>query len=848
MKLYPFLILVFAFFLGQNPAFAQPSKIGGGIDYAKPADYKIAGITVLGAEFTDVQTIKLFAGLQEGDEITVPGEDVSKAIKNLWRQQLFSEVEVYAAEIRGEDIFLVISVKEMPRLSKYGIRGVRKTEKENIKEEVGIIRGMIVNENLITTTKNRVIAYYIDKGFYNAEVDVTTEVDPNYDNSVSLIITINKKERVKIDEITISGADQLKEKQLRRAFKNTKEKRWWRVFKSSKFIEEEYEEDKKRLLAKYNAEGYRNATIEEDSVRRVGEKSVAIGLKVNEGNKFYFRSITFSGNKKYRTGQLDSVLKINRGDVYNVEVLESRLYQNPKGLDISSLYQDDGYLNFQAIPVEVMVENDSIDIEIRILEGKQYRIGNITVIGNTKTNDHVVYREIRTRPGDLFSRTDIIRTQRELANLGYFNPEAFQIIPTQNQAEGTVDIEYIVEEKPSDQIELSGGWGGGRVVGTLGVSFTNFSLRNMFKKGAWRPVPTGDGQRLSIRAQSNGAFFQSYNLSFTEPWLGGKKPNSLSVAVWHSVQSNGQRKKIDGELNPLRQALKITGASVGLGQRWQKPDDWFLMYLGLSYQHFDLNNFNSFFSFANGNSNNLAAEWSLQRNSVSDPIFPTWGSNIKLSVKATLPYSSIFYRDKDFTDVENITEQEKFKWVEYHKWKFTAKWYTALTNSTEENPRKLVLHTNVGLGFLGFYNRDIGLSPFERFYLGGVFLSGFVLDGREIVNLRGYDDLSLTFPNQNTGSPVIAKYGAELRYPLSTNPNATIYALTFAEAGNTWGNIGDFNPFELNRSAGVGLRIFLPMFGLLGLDYGWRFDDIPQAPQMAKGQFHFSIGMNLGEL
>jgi outer membrane protein insertion porin family len=517
---------------------------------------------------------------------------------------------------------------------------------------------------------------------------------------------------------------------------------------------------------------------------------------------------------------------------------------DPKGMDLSSLYQDDGYLTFRAMPIEQKVDNDTIDIEIRMMEGQQFRIGKILVEGNTKTNDHVIYREIRTRPGDLFSRTDIIRTQRELSQLNYFNPEAFGINPIQHPEDGTVDIEYQVEEKPSDQIELSGGWGGGRVVGSLGLSFTNFSARNMFKRDAWRPIPTGDGQRLSIRAQSNGLYFQSYNMSFTESWLGGKKPNSLSVAVWKSIQSNGQPKQIDGEINELRNSLEVIGAQVGLGQRWKKPDDWFLMRANLSYQNFNLDNYGSFFSFSNGRSNNLSAQFTLGRNSISDPIFPTWGSNVEVSVKATLPYS--MFRPDDY--YENMSIEEQYKWVEYHKWKFKAEWYTPLSRSGGENPRTLVLKMAAGVGVIGQYNRAVPLSPFERFYLGGVFLSGYTLDGREILNLRGYDDLSLTSPNPQTGAPVVAKYTAELRYPLSTNPSATIYTLAFLEGGQTWEDARAFNPFQVYRSVGVGLRIFLPMFGLLGLDYGWRMDDVEAVPTMSRGQFHFSMGMNMGEL
>ena len=479
-----------------------------------------------------------------------------------------------------------------------------------------------------------------------------------------------------------------------------------------------------------------------------------------------------------------------------------------------------------------------------MMEGQQFRNGRIIVKGNVKTNDHVIYREIRTRPGELFSRTDVIRTQRELAQLNYFYPEAFVVNPIQNPTEGTVDIEYTVEEKPSDQIEISGGFGGGRVVGSMSLSFTNFSAKRIFEPGAWRPIPTGDGQRLSIIARSNGLFFQNINLGFTEPWLGGKKPNSLSARIWKTVQSNGQPKKIDGEPNPDRQSFNIIGAEVRLGQRLRKPDDWFVLSTLISYQHFDLNDYGQFFSFNNGQSNNLAGELTISRNSISDPIFPTWGSNVEVNVRATIPYS-LFREDGFYND---ITDAERYRWLEYHKWKVKAEWYTPLTSTAGENPKSLVLRLAAGVGIIGQYNREVGLSPFERFYMGGVFLSGFVMDGREILNLRGYDDLSLTEPSQQTGAPVAAKYTAELRYPISTNPNATIYMLGFLEAGKTWEDSRAFNPFEVYKSTGVGLRIFLPMFGLLGLDYGWRMDPVDAFPGMARGQFHFSMGMGMGEL
>jgi outer membrane protein insertion porin family len=780
-----------------------------------------------------VQAIKLFSGLQVGDEIQVPGDRISKAIKNLWDQRLFADISIRAAEIRGKDIFLLIELKEMPRLGGFSFKGVSKSGADNLRDEIKLVRGVVVNDNLITTTKNAIRQYYIGKGFYNADIEIETRDASALDNHVDIIIKVDKKSRVRIEEIDFEGVEKVKERKLQKAMKDTKEKAFWRVFNPSRFKPKKYKKDKDKIIAFYNSQGYRNAKILEDSVYWVDGGNLGIDIKIHEGDKFYFRDISFIGNTKYSSDTLKQLLGIESGDVYNSEDLNQRLFMNPQGLDISSLYMDQGYLTFQAIPVETMIENDSIDLEIRIQEGKQFRVGEVTVVGNTKTNDHVIYREIRTKPGDLFSRTDIIRTQRELNNLGYFNPEAFNVTPMQNPEDGTVDIEYVVEEKPSDQIQLSGGFGAGRIVGTLGISFTNFSMRNIFNKEAWRPLPTGDGQKLSLNAVSNGRFYQSYSLSFTEPWVGGKKPNSLSASLSHSVQN------LPSQSVELSRSVKITGGSIGYGKRLQWPDDYFILQITGSYQHFDLNNFSSVFSFSNGTSNNLATQFTIQRNSVNEPIFPTRGSTIKFTTKLTPPYS-LFDGKDDYT---GLSEQERFEWVEYHKWKFKADWYTSLT--PEKKERQLVLNTSVGFGFLGYYNEQLGLSPFERFYLGGVFLSGFILDGREIINLRGYDDLSLS---PSTGAPFIAKYSAELRYPISTNPQATIYTLAFLEAGQTWTDFENYDPFNLKRSGGVGLRIFLPMFGLLGLDYGWRFDDVPALPDMQRGILHFSIGMNIGEL
>ncbi|MFM7722885.1 MAG: outer membrane protein assembly factor BamA [Bacteroidota bacterium] len=847
MKFIHFCIVICALFLMNQQGFAQIELGNTNVDYAEPRKMKIAGITVLGAEFTDPQAIKLFAGLQVGQELMIPGDEIADAVRKLWTNQLFSDIDIRLAEARGDDAYLVIVVKEMPRLGVFRFDGIKKSEADNLREKMKIRTGNVANENLKATAINVIREYYLEKGFYNAQVSIKEKPYDNLPNSVELTFDIERGNRIKIEEIEWVGVSQFKTAKLNWAMKNTKSVAWWRVFKSSKFIDEEYEEDKVAIVNKYNKEGFRNMRILKDSVYRISPERLKVRIEVEEGNKFYFRNISFIGNTKYRSSSLDSVLNIKKGDVFNMEVLQTRINMNQNGRDIASLYSDDGYLNFYAYPVESLVPPDSIDIEIRMGEGKQYRLGTVSVSGNDKTNDHVIYREIRTLPGDLFNRSDLMRTQRELNALGYFDPEGFDVRTNPRPDEGLVDLEYVVAEKPSDQIELSGGWGGGRVVGTLGLSFNNFSMRNFFKKEAWSPLPTGDGQRLSIRAMSNGTFFQSYSLSFVEPWLGGKKPNSLMVSVTHTVQSNGQKKYInDDELNPARQSLQVTGASVIFGQRLQKPDDWFSVQTGISYQHFNLSNYASFFSFKDGYSNNLAANFTLARTSISDNIYPTWGSQITLTTKCTLPYTFIGekFMGKSY-DYESMSQQDKVDWLEYYKMKFTAKWYTPLN---KHKTNKLVLHTHVGFGFLGTYNKKLGSSPFERFYLGGVYLSGFMLDGREIVNLRGYDDLSLTMPSDRVGAPVISKYGAELRYPISLNPQATIFALAFAEAGRTWTDFTDYNPFNLYKSAGAGLRIFLPMFGLLGFDYGWRLDDVPNYPNMARGQFHFSIGMNMGEL
>ena len=820
------------------------------MDPAVPLEYEIGGITVSGTKSTDPNAVKLFTGLQVGDKITVPGERISKAIENLWEQKLFSDISIEAAEIRGRTIFLHIIVTEKPRLSRFKFEGVSKSEGDKLRDEIQLVRGQQVNDAVLANTRSMIRKFFVDKGFQKATVTIIQREDTAKtapENSDLLIIDVDKGPKVKIRDVTFEGNENIKDGRLRRAMKKTKRKRWYNLFGGSKFISTEYKADKNAVLDLYNEKGFRNASIVKDTMYYVNDGRVRIDITVDEGNKFHWRNVHITGNTKHDTDTLLGILNIKKGDVYNKKLLDSRLYMNPSGRDISSLYMDDGYLSFYPDPVELLVEGDSIDLDLRIREGRQFRIRSILIKGNSKTNEHVIRREIRTKPGQLFNRSDVMRTQRELSTLGYFNPETLGVNPIQDPRTGTVDLEYTVEEKPSDRLELSGGWGAGRVVLSLGVSFTNFSLRNTFKKGAWTPLPAGDGQTLNLRAQTNGRFFQSYSMSFVEPWLGGRKPNSLSFSGYFSRQSNGETKYINGSdgriRNPNLQQLDIWGATLGLGKRLTWPDDYFILRQNLSYQNYELRNFSSggvVFDFVNGNSNVLAYQFQVSRNSVDQPFFARTGSDISFSVKATPPFSLWFPGGRDF---RTLPPEQRYQWAEFHKWKFTTQWFNMLTRS--KSGHNLVLMARAGFGFLGRYNDAVGNSPFERFYLGGAALTGFQLDGREVVGLRGYDDFSLS---PNTGNFVVAKYTTELRFPVSLNPSATIYTLAFAQAGNTWGSFDTFDPFKLYRSAGVGLRLFLPMFGPMGLDYGWRLDDVPGQPNMARSQFHFTIGIDLGEL
>jgi outer membrane protein insertion porin family len=842
-----------------------PNPIGGEftIDYQNPKQYEIGPIKIEGADNFDHNSIKLIAGLRTGDRIMIPGEKFSKAIKNLWKEELFSDAEILIDKEINGIVYLTIKLAPRPKLSRYKFKGVNKREADKVREEISLYTGKTITENLVFVTENKIKGYFRDKGYYSVNVHISRQKDTLINNSEIFTIDIQKKQKIKIKSLTIEGNQSIPTWKLRMAMKDTKEKQFWRFFKRSKFTTVAYDRDKQALLDKFNSIGLRDAAIVFDTVYNLNDKNLIINIKINEGQKYYFGDVQWIGNTKFRSSYLDTVLGIKRGDVYDKILLDKRLKMSEDGRDISSLYMDRGYLFFQINAVETNVTDNYINYQMRIIEGKEARIKRIIIKGNTKTNDYVIRREIRTRPGDLFSRNDIIRTQRELSQLGYFNEQGFQINPIPNPADGTVDIEYTVEEKSSDQIELSGGYGGrglngmsnvngsmgggSGLIGTIGLTFNNFSTKNFLKKESWSPLPGGDGQRLSIRGQTNGKFYQGYNFSFTEPWLGGKKPNSLTYWMNHTaISSNGLFRS-----NPNFSGVSITGMGLGLGRRKKFPDDYFSAYYELAYQYYDVANYGIFQNFPTGYANDISLKYVLQRNSISAPIYPQSGSNITFTAKSSIPYSA-FEPGKDFS---TVSQQEKMKYLEYYKIKLTGEWLNPLTAD-----KKLVLRTRFGFAFLGAFNSSKGLTPFERYSLGGSGLSGISqMGGREIIALRGYEDNQVS---SSTGDPIIAKYTVELRYPISLNPQATFYVLGFAEGGNCFPSFKQFNPLNVKRSAGVGLRVFLPMFGMLGLDYGWGFDKLDTwSSGYANGNINnsidrkgyypkmtFSIGMNLGEL
>jgi outer membrane protein insertion porin family len=833
----------------------------------------VKDIKVTGVKYLDKEILANLSGLRRGQTIEIPGEEITKAIENLWSQKLFSDVKIYAEEMGLDSVVLNIHLQELPRLSKFEITGLRKGEEKEIREKLKLQAGNQVTENVINDIRQTIKDFFYDKKYLNAEVEVTKVDDTTALNRVKLLVDVDKNEKVKIKDIVFKGNTVFSDGQLRRAMEHTHKKNW-NIFQGSKFIREKYEEDKDLVLEEYKKKGYRDAEIVDDTVYAVSEDRIMIKIELQEGKQYFFRDINWTGNTKYSSNILTQALKIEQGDPFDMSLLYDRINIDQDA--VGNLYLDNGYLFFNANPVVTQIDNDSIDVEIRLHEGKQARLNQVIVQGNTKTNEHVIRRELRTQPGDLFSKTAIQRSQRELAQLGFFDPEQFGIEPINiNQSRGEVDLEYSVVEKANDQLEISGGWGAGMLVGTIGVRFNNFSARRLFDKEAWRPIPTGDGQSLAIRARTNGRYYQNYSFTFVEPWLGGKKPNQFSISVYHSIQNNA-----NFFLKSTDESFKITGASVGLQRRLKWPDDYFLLSNSLSFKRYTLENwFEGYFIIADGVANNLSVSTTLARNSVDQPIYPRRGSNFSLSLELTPPYS-LFKEDQfwalttseknsiqknvsqNFVSDEGVsyenlpeseqqaalnnaytkaTQRDRYRWIEYHKWMFKGQWYMSLIGD-------LVLAANSEFGYLGYYSQDWGYSPFGTFDVGGSGITGYNLYGRENIALRGYEDFSLTpviedaQGNRKKVGHIYEKVNIEIRYPITLKQQARVYALAFIEAGNAWRTFEEFDPFYLKRSAGVGIRAFLPMFGLLGIDWGYGFDEVPGNQGANGSQFHFVIG------
>ncbi|HVI45099.1 MAG TPA: POTRA domain-containing protein [Chitinophaga sp.] len=876
------------------------SPVVSPLSMGAPQQYEIAEITVVGTQYLDKSLLLSLSGLSVGDKVVYPGGDqFTKAIQSLWSQRLFADVTIYVTKIDGNKIWLEIGLIEMPRMSGFVFRGIKKSEADDITTKAGLRKGSVATQAVKQNVIGVVHKFYADKGFGNATVKIDERKDTGLVNSVFLIFNVSKGNKVRIDDINIVGNYSIADSKLKKRMKGTKERtrltlhpsnehvyvdslaqpdEFWKtygflqptraldkldpyfrfkLFSSAKFNETKYIEDKGKVIGYYNSKGFRDALITRDTTYKSSNQNLNIDMQISEGKKYYFGDITWKGNTRYSDSVLTRLLGIKKGDVYNLELLEKRLgkQMSPEGGDISGYYMDYGYLFFQIDPVEIGIRGDTIDYEIRLREGPQATIKEVRIAGNEKTNEHVIRRELRTIPGEKFSRQDLIRSNREIANLGFFNPEKIGMNPVPNVQDGTVDIDYTVEEKANDQLELSAGWGGYiGLTGTLGVTFNNFSLRNIFRKETWDPLPSGDGQKLSVRVSSNGKAYRSYNFSFTEPWLGGKKRNQFSVSFYSSYQNpyayqNYYRPAWD--TTTLRDGhFKVLGASVSLGKQLKWPDDFFTLIYSVNYQQYKLKNYNYFGiqGFDNGTSNNINLKLTLARSSVDQQIFPRSGSNFMLSAQYTPPYS-LFSPGKDYTK-EPVSQQ--FNFIEYQKYRFNAEWYVPLSRPKGSDNKMFVLKVAAKFGYIGRYNNRTRLSPFGRFELGGDGLSNFAIYDRDIISQRGYPVYYDSDPriNPESGQPigyegftVFNKYVMELRYPFSLNPSSTIFGLAFVEAANGYKDFGEYNPFRLRRSAGIGMRFYLPMFGLLGFDYGIGFDRLrPGGGLKDAAKFTFMLG------
>ncbi|MBR6001276.1 MAG: outer membrane protein assembly factor BamA [Bacteroidales bacterium] len=840
---------------------AASAQGGIEIDYTHPKKYVIGGMKVDGNSYFSDQQIIQQTGLRAGMSVNIPGEEISGIVNRLWQQRYFEDVAVSLDSLSAtkDTAWLKIAIVERPRVSRWTYTGVKPSEKKDIQERLNLRPGREFSEYVKTTSVDIIKRYYKEKGFLLCDVDVQVQKDSVIRSAIRVNFDVKKGDKVRIKTINFIGRDEIKAFKLARSMKKTKAgDKIYNLFSSKKFNEKEYVTDKKSAVEVFNEAGYRDARLIRDSIYYIKPNRLGIDLEFDKGEKYYFRNVTWTGNSVYATETLNEILQIEPGDVYDVVTMNKRLFGGGKQTeyDVSKLYRDNGYLFFNVTPVELNIQNDSVDVELRVSEGKPAIINNIIINGNDLTNERVVRRQVMTRPGYLFSQTDFERSIREIASLGQFDPEAimdgtkgYSIIP--NQLNNTVDIVYNVTEKPSSQLELSGGWGGNTFVATAGVSFNNFSTRRFFDKTAWKPVPLGDAQNLSFRFQTNGRYYTAVSASFLEPWLFGKKPTSFSLSGYYTRMTNSL---LSIGLLSNDKVYEVFGFNMGLGKRLKWPDNYFVLYNSLSWQTYRLTNWTSsysYFMFDNGTSNNVSYTISLSRNSTDQQIYPRQGSEFSISLQLTPPYSLFRKHTYDIDgnripvnswrdiDYSTWTSQQRYRWVEYHKWKFSGAVYVKLVDN-------LVLMAKAQFGYLGYYNRNWGYSPFEYFEVGGDGMSGYNTYGSEVIALRGYENYSLTptvaTPYSQQGysrqGNVYDKFTIELRYPVILQPQSTILVLAFLEGGNCWYDIRDFNPFQIKRSAGVGVRVFLPMIGLLGIDWGYGFDDKTNGGS----QFHFVIG------
>ncbi|BEG62568.1 BamA/OMP85 family outer membrane protein [Coprobacter fastidiosus] len=876
MLKHPLLLLVFLLF-ATGSMFAQDgATVKNDTIYnpevlysATPKKYEIAGISVSGVKnnYEDYVLIG-FSGLSVGETIEIPGDAITTAVKRFWRQGLFSDVAISVTKIYGSQVWLNIDLKQRPRISQINYNGIKKSEREDLELKLGLVKGNQITPNIVDRAKMLIKKHFEEKGFKNAEVQILQKDDLSHENQVIVDINIDKKEKVKVHKIYIDGNTVLSDNKLQRVMKKTNEKgKLINLFRTKKFVKEKFAEDLNLIIDKYNELGYRDAVIVSDSVAPYNDKTVDVFIKVDEGRKYYLRDIRWVGNTLYPSEYLSALLRMKPGDVYNQKLLRQRTMEDEDA--VANLYMNNGYLFFQLDPIEVNVENDSIDLELRMYEGQQARINKIIIQGNDRLYEHVVRRELRTKPGELFNKSDLMRSAREIAQMGHFDPETMDIRPEPDPENGTVDLVYALQSKANDQIEFSAGWGQTGIIGKLSLKFTNFSVKNFLKPKSYKGIiPQGEGQTLTISAQTNARYYQSYSLSFMDPWFGGKRPNSFSFSVYYSRQTDistsywnnnyidpygygynsyygynnyyGDNYDYSYAYDPSK-SLQMFGVAVGFGKRLNWPDDYFTLSAELGYQLYKLKDWEYLYFMQNGTSHSITLNLTLARNSIDNPIYTRRGSQFSLSLQLTPPYSLFNNVDYSKLDPSNNKKDREtmYKWIEYHKWKFKAKTFTPLTSA--ESQHTLVLMTRAEVGILGSYNRH-KRSPFETFYVGGDGMSGYSYNyATETIALRGYENGSLT-PYGYEGY-AYTRLGVELHFPVILQPSSTIYALAFAEAGNAWTEVRDFNPFKLKRSAGVGVRIFLPMIGMMGLDWAYGFDKPFTGVQKVGGsQLHFILG------